>query len=153
VRVAIPATSANLGPGFDCLGLAVDQYCKVDVRVVSSGLRITAGGAEGGDIPTGAGNRVYRGMKAVFDRAGEATPGLEVHINNAIPVSRGLGSSAAAAGAGLMAANALLGSPFSKHDLLSIGLPIEGHPDNLAPALFGGLRVSSVVGDKQAISM
>jgi homoserine kinase len=98
------------------------------------------------DIPLDGSNTVYQAMRLVFEASGEPVPGLELRIDNAIPLSRGLGSSAAAITAGLMLGNALCGEVFSRERLLEIGLPLEGHPDNLAPALFGGLRVSSLAG-------
>lgn len=145
VTVQVPATSANLGPGFDCLGVALQIYLRVDCQRSSQPLTITISGSEPGDISTDASNHIYRAMQLVFQAAGVEMPGVALHIENGIPVSRGLGSSAAAATAGLVLANHLLGSPFDHDRLLAIGLPLEGHPDNLAPALFGGLTVSVLV--------
>jgi homoserine kinase len=146
VTVKVPASSANLGPGFDCLGLALAIYLRASCREAGSELRITANEPE---IATDASNLIYKALSLVCEAAGKAVAaGLELGIDNAIPLSRGLGSSAAAIAAGLMLGNALCGSPFDKQRLLEIGLPLEGHPDNLAPALFGGLRVSSLAGDR-----
>jgi homoserine kinase len=138
----VPATSANLGPGFDCLGLALDIYLRVRCAVAGSGLRITAGDAS---ISTGDDNLIYQAMLAVYSAAGAAPPaGLSFDIDNAIPLSRGLGSSSAAIVAGLLQADAVMGTGLSRSRLLEVGLPLEGHPDNLAPALFGGLVTSAV---------
>ncbi len=143
--VTVPASSANLGPGFDCLGLALDIYLRVSCATEGTELRITANEP---DIATDDSNVIYRAITLVFASAAKPLPaGLELSIDNAIPLSRGLGSSAAAIAAGLMLGNALCGAPFDKQRLLEIGLPLEGHPDNLAPALLGGLRVSSLAGD------
>ncbi|MHB8620110.1 MAG: homoserine kinase, partial [Chloroflexota bacterium] len=153
--VRVPATSANLGPGFDCLGLALDLYLKVDCQTTEAGLSITIGGSEAsGSISLGATNLVYRALSVVFRTAGAALPGIRLHIDNGIPLSRGLGSSAAAVVAGLMLGNRLLGEPFDRQRLLGIGLPLEGHPDNLAPALFGGLTTSAIIdGEPLAIQI
>ncbi|HEU0169352.1 MAG TPA: homoserine kinase [Chloroflexota bacterium] len=137
----MPATSANLGPGFDCLGLALDLYLRVTCTLGGSGLRIAA---EPG-VSTGPNNLIYRAMLATYDAAGEPAPAdLAIDARNDIPLSRGLGSSSAAIVAGLLLANVLLDTPFDRDRLLEIGLPLEGHPDNIAPALFGGLVVAAV---------
>ncbi len=144
----MPATSANLGPGFDCLGLALNIYLRV--TCATGGPRALRIEANESGIELDERNLVYRAMRLVFAATGRPLPGLDLRIDNSIPLSRGLGSSAAAITAGLTLANAILGEPFDRRRLLSIGLPLEGgdpkhgHPDNLAPALFGGLRVSSV---------
>ncbi|MBV8083948.1 MAG: homoserine kinase [Chloroflexi bacterium] len=140
--VQVPATSANLGPGFDCLGLALDIYLRVTCTLGGAGLRIAAEPS----ISTGSDNLIYQAMLAVY-RAADSPPAihLALGVGNDIPLSRGLGSSSAAIIAGLLLANALLGTPFDRDRLLQIGLPLEGHPDNIAPALFGGLVVSAVV--------
>ncbi|MDE3076656.1 MAG: homoserine kinase, partial [Chloroflexota bacterium] len=153
VTVRVPATSANLGPGFDCLGLALDLYLEIRCRTTAAGLAVrvrqaepaAAGPLGAAGISTGPDNPIYQAIRRVYEAANEPCPGIELDIDNGIPLSRGLGSSAAAIAAGLMAANSLLGGGFDRRRLLSIGLPLEGHPDNLAPALFGGLTVSAVV--------
>jgi homoserine kinase len=139
--VQVPATSANLGPGFDCLGLALTIYLRVSCQTSSEGLRISANDP---DIATDASNLVFRAMEAVFRAAGEPTAEVELRIDNSIPLSRGLGSSSAAIIAGVMLANTVLGEPFDRSRLLDLALPLEGHPDNIAPALFGGLVVSGL---------
>ncbi|HEX6511863.1 MAG TPA: homoserine kinase, partial [Chloroflexota bacterium] len=143
VSVQVPASSANLGPGFDCLGLALDIYLRVSCQAGGDELRIFA--TEPG-VALDASNLVYQAMQRVFEAVGQQMPGLELRIDNSIPLSRGLGSSAAAIAAGLLLANGLCGEPFEHARLLDLGLPLEGHADNLAPALFGGLRVSAVAG-------
>ncbi|MGH2469949.1 MAG: homoserine kinase, partial [Chloroflexota bacterium] len=151
VAVRVPATSANLGPGFDCLGLALDLFLNITCRVgqEAAGVRISVAGAETGDISTGADNPILAALELVYQQAGARPPrGLALSIENGIPLSRGLGSSAAAVAAGLMAGNGLLGEPFTRTELLDLGWRLEGHPDNLAPALLGGITTSAIVHDR-----
>jgi len=143
LSVQLPATSANLGPGFDCLGLALDIYLRVTCITSKRGLAIAAADPA---ISTGPDNLIYRAMQRVFAAAHQDLPGIELRIDSDIPISRGLGSSSAAIVAVLVLANELLGQPFDRRRLLDLGLPLEGHPDNLAPALFGGLTVSAAIG-------
>ena len=140
VAVRVPATTANLGPGFDCLGLALDIFNRVSVEPAPA-LSIEVSGEGQGDIPTGEDNLVYRGVAGVFHRIAQALPPLLLTCHNEIPLARGLGSSGAAVAGGMVAANLLLGEPLSREELLALGAAIEGHPDNLAPALFGGCQV------------
>lgn len=148
VTVRVPATTANLGPGFDSFGCALNLYTHVTITQVQEGLQIT------GCDRTYAGpdNLVYAACRATFDAMGIPVPGLKIHIDAQIPISRGLGSSAALLVAGAVGANALAGDPLTKQQLLQITNALEGHPDNLAPALFGGLTVS-MVEDDQAVTM
>ena len=146
----MPATSANLGPGFDCLGLALDLFLNVTCRLEeATGVSIAVAGSESGGISTGADNPILTALELVYQQAGAQPPrGLALSIDNGIPLSRGLGSSAAAAAAGLMAGNGLLGEPFTRTELLDLGWRLEGHPDNLAPALLGGITASAIVRDR-----
>jgi len=141
VHVRIPATSANLGPGFDALGLALALHNEV---VAEEGDRVSVKiEGEGADrLARDGGNVVARGVKLAYEAAGRAFTGCEVACVNRIPTSRGLGSSAAAWVGGLVAGNALLGSPLSRDALLGLAARAEGHPDNVAAAIFGGLTVS-----------
>lgn len=141
VKVRVPATTANLGPGFDCLGMALGLHNTVELAQTDGGLRITVDGEGAGLIPTGATNLVYRAVAALFDRVGQPRPGLRIHLNNCIPLMSGLGSSSAAIVGGLVAANALLDEPLATDELLALAVSMEGHPDNVAPALLGGLVV------------
>jgi homoserine kinase len=144
VRVRVPATSANLGPGFDALGLALGLHDEVEARVTGSGLDIEVSG-EGADVIGGAGERhlIVRAMRVAFDELNVAQPaGLELRCVNRIPHGRGLGSSAAAIVAGLLAARALAGASTSPEDVLPLASMLEGHPDNVAPCLFGGLTIA-----------
>lgn len=146
VRVVVPASTANLGPGFDCLGMALELYVRVTVaRDGVGGVQATGEGAA--EIPADETNLVCRALRACFQRAGEQVPPLAVTIENGIPVARGLGSSAAAVVAGLVAGNALLGGVLGTGDLLALGAAIEGHPDNIAPSLLGGCTLIVRQGD------
>ena len=145
IRVVAPATSANLGPGFDCLGLALDLWNQLDVLPASTHVsksplvEITGEGA--GELPGSSQNLVYRSMAFLFREAGLQMPAVQLHCHNQIPLKRGLGSSAAAIAGGLVAANGLCSSPFSANALLEMAATIEGHPDNVAAAVLGGLQL------------
>ena len=138
VTVRVPATSANLACGFDTLGCALSLYNTLSFTL-SDRLSFT-GCDEEFQTPD---NLACQGFDAVYARLGRPAPAVHIDIRADIPVCRGLGSSAAMLAAGAMAANALSGAKLSKAELLSIITPIEGHPDNLAPALFGGLVAST----------
>ena len=163
VTVAVPASSANLGPGFDCLGLALGLYNTVEVWAVDSAaagspsppsplplgegrpaavsLEIEGEGA--GQLPETSDNLILRAAAAAFEKAGVPPPAMRVRAVNGIPLGSGMGSSAAAVVGGLTAANALLDGRFVRNELLRMAFEIEGHPDNAAPALFGGLVIVS----------
>ena len=152
IRVLAPATTANLGPGFDCLGMSLDLWNRLDVLPASPRVDaplVEVSGEGQGELPTDASNLVYRAMEFLFYEAGKPPPPLRLRCENRIPLSRGLGSSAAAIAGGLVAANALCGDPFSPNELLEMAATIEGHPDNVAAALLGGLRL--VVSDEQQL--
>jgi homoserine kinase len=144
VLVRVPATSANLGPGFDSLGLALGLHDEVEARVTGSGLDIAVTGEGAADIgDAGESHLIVRAMRVAFDELNLAQPaGLELRCVNRIPHGRGLGSSAAAIVAGLLAARALAGASTSPEDVLPLASVLEGHPDNVAPCLFGGLTIA-----------
>ena len=144
VTVKVPATSANLGPGFDSFGLALTLYNTITLEETDSGLEFTGCPAEYANED----NLIYVSYKAAMDYIGIPMRGLKVDISSEIPISRGLGSSAALLTAGAMGANALHNSPLSLQEILEVTNPIEGHPDNLAPAIFGGMTASMMCGDK-----
>ena len=143
VEVRAPATTANLGPGYDCLGMALDIWNRLTVSTLPAGSTPTVkvNGEGEGELAGDTDNLTYRAMAFLYDEADTPIPPLELVCQNGIPLSRGMGSSAAAIAGGLVAANALLDEPFSANDLLEMAATIEGHPDNVAAAVHGGLRL------------
>lgn len=138
VKVMVPATSANLGPGFDFLGLALDLYNTVSFKPADEWY-VTAEGY-GAEVLTGRSDLlVCKALQRVFAEVGTELKGGIVHLENHIPPAGGLGTSASAIVGGLAAANRFLGEPLSRDELLALAVEIEGHPDNVAPAVFGGL--------------
>ncbi|GEK80986.1 homoserine kinase [Agrococcus baldri] len=150
VRVRVPATSANLGPGFDTLGLALNVHDELEVEAVASGVRVdvTGVGEPGSElaVPADERNLVARSLLHVFDRVGIVPPGVVISASNSIPHGRGMGSSGAAIVAGVLAAKGLLEGvvDVSDDDVLRYATELEGHPDNVAPAIFGGLTIAWV---------
>lgn len=141
VIVTVPATTANLGPGFDCLGLALSLYNRVTFCEQKATFAITIAG-EGADwLPTDESNLVWQAAQRLFEAVGRWPGGIAIYQENKIPAGSGMGSSAAAVVAGLVAANALVNGGLSPLQLLELATDIEGHPDNVAPALFGGLTL------------
>lgn len=140
VTVTIPATSANLGPGFDCLGLALSLYHTVTFTVTETpGLTIITSGEDTHKVPTDESNLVWQSARLIFDRFNEYPTGLHIQQENEIPVGSGLGSSSTAVLAGLFGANTILDNPLTRAEVLQIATNLEGHPDNVAPAVHGGL--------------
>ncbi|MBI4320478.1 MAG: homoserine kinase [Chloroflexi bacterium] len=144
--VQIPATTANLGPGFDALGLALELFNTVSVERADA-LSVAVEGEGAGHLPLNAGNLVYRAIAAYYKLIDAQPPPLRVRCRNSIPLARGLGSSAAAIVGGLVAANALEGNPLSDQALLGLAHRLEGHPDNVAASLHGGLTVALLNGE------
>lgn len=142
VRVRVPATSANLGPGFDALGLSLALYDDVVVRIADSGLRVDVAGEGADDVPRDKRHLVVRALRAAFDALGGQPRGLEVVCANRIPHGRGLGSSAAAIVAGVTAARHLVLGGIPDEEVLRLATDLEGHPDNVAACLLGGLTVA-----------
>lgn len=140
VRVRVPATSANLGPGFDTLGLALTLYNEIELSLADATTVEIAG--EGADtLPRDRGHLVLHAADELAAKVGREVAGWRLKQHNAIPLARGMGSSSAAIIAGLVAANELLEAGLEQYELLWLAARIEGHPDNVAPALFGGLTV------------
>ena len=142
-RVRVPATTANLGPGFDCFGLALRRYLTLDVeRLDAPGVEITLSGQGADSLPRDENNLVYRSF--LWGGAGktQSLPGVRMHVNNEIPLARGQGSSAAATVAGLAAQHLLRTGVIDTDALINLGTAMEGHPDNVAPAIMGGLVLS-----------
>ncbi|MFT4235343.1 MAG: homoserine kinase [Microbacterium sp.] len=148
VHVRVPATSANLGPGFDTLGLALSIYDELEVTALAPGeLSIEVTGSGASEIPRDESHLIVTTIRRCFAEAGRTAPGLGIVAHNGIPHGRGLGSSGAAVAAGVLAARGLLEALTGERvladtDLLRIATEIEGHPDNVAPALFGGLTIA-----------
>ena len=140
VTVTVPASTANMGSGFDAIGLALELRCSVTVELGSPSFQLIG---EGADVvmPSDT-NVILNAMQQVFAQAEIEMPQLQVTCTNNIPIARGLGSSSAAIVGGLMAANEICGRPFSKAHLLNMATLIEGHPDNVAPALLGGCQLA-----------
>lgn len=137
-----PASTSNLGPGFDCLGLALNLRLKATATRIDAGFRITRRG-EGSDLAIDPhSDAVLSSFRRLCRVAGKPTPTISLAIDSSIPVARGLGSSAAAIVAGLTLANRWLGGRFTKEELLAEAIRIEGHPDNVSAAIFGGLTLS-----------
>ena len=150
VRVIVPATTANMGPGFDTLGMALELYNFVEMEEISSGLEIICLGL-GQDIPRDESNVVYQAASRVFSKIKAKPSGLKITLENQIPLSSGLGSSAAAIVGGIVAANSLMDNRLTGQELIDLASQIEGHPDNIAPALLGGIVISTIV-EKQVVS-
>ncbi len=139
--VKVPATSANLGPGFDCLGLALTLFDEV-TATLSEQTSVEISGEGAGELATDEKHLVVRAMRETFDQLGEQPAGISLKCVNRIPQARGLGSSSAAIVAGVTLANALAGGRLSREDELRIAARIEGHPDNVAPCLLGGFTIA-----------
>ncbi|KAL3940389.1 MAG: hypothetical protein SGBAC_005065 [Bacillariaceae sp.] len=143
VTVRVPATSANVGPGYDCLGIAVDLWSEVTVQR-SDTFEITAEGEGAAEMPRDDSNYLVVGCRAAFEAAGEPLPSLRYHVVSRIPYARGLGSSSAAIVAGIVAGLVLVGHRlpcWGSEALLQIAAGIEGHPDNVAPVIYGGIQL------------
>lgn len=140
IKVTVPATSANLGAGFDSCGLALGLH---NTARMAEAEEVFISSADGSRVPTGESNLIFRTAKHVYSLCGRALRGMEIIQENPIPMARGLGSSSACIAAGILGANALLGSPLSSDDVLTLATKLEGHPDNVAPALLGGFVVSA----------
>jgi homoserine kinase len=145
VTVHVPATTANLGPGFDTLGLALALYDELHVSVRDEpGATVEVHGVGAGEVPTDESNLVVRSIAHTFAAFGQSLPGLNLVANNSIPHGRGMGSSGAAIVSGIMAAKGLLEGvvEMDADALLALATELEGHPDNVAPSLFGGLTIA-----------
>lgn len=153
VAVEVPASTANLGAGYDCLGMALELTNRIGLEVRSWGrgaIELSVEGEGAGELPADSRNRFVQGVEAAIREARGSVPdgaSWRIEMVNRIPLARGLGSSAAATVGGLLAANALLGDALSTGDLLRLAAAIEGHPDNAAAVLLGGFVVSAAVGD------
>ncbi len=138
-EVHVPATSANLGPGFDCLGLAIDLYLKVKAELSDSDHFYYSGTGKVADTPD---NLIHQGFRTAFSSLKKVAPKVSFWVDNPIPLARGLGSSSAALVAGIALADAFMGQPLGREGIFQLSAQLEGHPDNVAPAIFGGFTAS-----------
>jgi homoserine kinase len=145
VIVNVPATTANLGPGFDCIGAALTLYNEFrftkDAGTESPKISVT--GAEAQRVDTSTENLVYQAFQAFYHHLGQTPPPVEIEIKLGVPLARGLGSSATAIVGGLVGANHLAGQPLDQVAVMNLAIAMEGHPDNVVPALLGGCRLAA----------
>lgn len=155
-EVRVPGSTSNLGPGFDCFGLALNLYLTVRATVVPDSAepcRVTTTGVQENEaLPRDSANLIYRAMRFVADREQLSLPSVELQVHNEIPLASGLGSSGAAIVAGMKLAGLIAGRDIPDQLIQNYGTKFEGHPDNVAAALFGGFLVSSVRGDGRVVS-
>lgn len=147
VNVTVPATTANLGPGFDCIGVALTLYNQFKFTAVPNAatpLTIKVKGEEADRVDTNGDNLVYKTFLKLYQHLGLTPPPIEIEIVLGVPLARGLGSSATAIAGGLIGANSLAGSPLTQQEIMHIAIGIEGHPDNIVPAIMGGCRLAAV---------
>lgn len=152
VLVKAPATTANMGPGFDCLGMALDIWNTISVEEGASGLEIEISGEGKDELPRDESNLAYRSFARAYEEIGAAPPPIRMRCHNAIPLARGLGSSAAAAAGGLLAGSELSGANLSGERLLALAAEIEGHPDNAAAAVMGGCQIVAPTGWREFVA-
>ncbi|MFR1672163.1 MAG: homoserine kinase [Candidatus Gastranaerophilaceae bacterium] len=161
ISVKVPATTANLGPGFDCLGMALPIYNTITIEetvLPGTGIEInvmaddaTADELSLEHIPMDENSIIYKAVELLYNSIGQTPSELKITVHSQIPIARGLGSSAAVIVGGLLAANELLGKPADEVALLSIATEVEGHPDNVTPAIVGGLVLASQEDDGSII--
>jgi len=147
VTVTVPATTANLGPGFDCIGAALTLYNSFKFSRLEPGgdklVSITVTGAEAKGVRADESNLVYRAFVKLYKHLKQAPPPVQIEIQLGVPLARGLGSSATAIVGGLVGANQLAGSPLDQAEVMELAIALEGHPDNVVPALLGGCRLAA----------
>lgn len=144
-NIRVPATTANMGPGFDSVGMAFKLYNNISFEEIESGLEIEIKNKSMSDIiPADSDNLIYKSIKQFYDNIGKKIPGIKIIQDDNIPLTRGLGSSAACIVAGLLAGNKLSGQNLSRKEIAQMAAVIEGHPDNSTPAIFGGIVVGAI---------
>lgn len=144
VTVTVPATTANLGPGFDCIGAALTLYNQFKfISLDNEQVRITVTGAEAQRVKTDESNLVHQAFLKFYQTIGQTPPPVQIDIDLGVPLARGLGSSATAIVGGLIGANHLANSPLEKTEVMELAITLEGHPDNVVPALLGGCRLAA----------
>lgn len=150
IKLKVPASSANMGAGFDTLGVALGLYNRITVEEIPEGLEIINKNANS-FIPRDGNNLIYRAMMYLFEHTGYAPKGYRITQNSKIPMTRGLGSSSACIIGGMLAANIISGRTLSYNEIIHLASKMEGHPDNVGPALYGGFCVSLTDGDTTII--
>jgi homoserine kinase len=144
ITVKVPGTTANLGPGFDCIGAALKLYNEFNFTTLDAGrLIIQASGMEAAKVQTDETNLLYQAFVKLYQNIKKTPPGIKIEIKLGVPLARGLGSSATAIVGGLVGANYLAGSPLSELEVMELAIAMEGHPDNVVPALLGGCRLAA----------
>ena len=144
ITVKVPATTANLGPGFDCIGAALKLYNEFEFTTLDvDGLIIQVSGMEAEKVQTDESNLLYQAFVKLYQHIEQTPPSVKIEIKLGVPLSRGLGSSATAIVGGLVAANELAGRPLSELEVMKLAIAMEGHPDNVVPALLGGCRLAA----------
>jgi homoserine kinase len=144
ITVTVPATTANLGPGFDCIGAALTLYNRFKFSLLQTGkLSIAVTGAEAAKVKTDESNLLYKAFLKLYQHLGQTPPTVAIEIELGVPLARGLGSSATAIVGGLVGANQLAGAPLSQAEVMNLAIAMEGHPDNVVPAFLGGCRLAA----------
>ena len=145
LKVTVPATTANLGPGFDCLGAALSLYnhFKFSITDGPTKFKITVTGKEASRVSRDKNNLAYQAFVKLYEHINQTPPSVLIEIDLGIPLARGLGSSATAIVGGLVGANKLAGNPLNQTQIMNLAIAIEGHPDNVVPALFGGCHLTA----------
>lgn len=143
IQLRLPGSTANLGPGFDTLGLALKIYNRVTIRTtLGAGMKMVVQGEGAGLLSKNRTNLFFQAASKTAKLAGKSLPGLEVRMENKIPIAKGLGSSSTAIVGGILASNLLLGEPFSDPEMINLASKLEGHSDNICPCFLGGLTIS-----------
>lgn len=147
ITVIVPATTANLGPGFDCIGAALTLYNHFQFSYLQSGtdesVNIAVTGVEAERVKTDGSNLAYQAFLKLYQHLDQKPPSVQIDIDLGVPLARGLGSSATAIVGGLVGANHLAGSPLNQTEVMELAIALEGHPDNVVPALLGGCRLAA----------
>jgi homoserine kinase len=151
--IRVPATTANLGAGFDCIGAALSMYNEFTFTPIdTTDLVIAVQGLEAAKVDTGTSNLAYKAFLKLYGRIDRTPPVIQLEIHLGVPLARGLGSSATAIVGGLLGANALAGNPLSQAEIMQLAIDMEGHPDNVVPALIGGCRLAATAASGWAIA-
>jgi homoserine kinase len=151
--ICVPATTANLGSGFDCIGAALNLYNEFTFTPIETeSLVIAVRGLEAAKVNTDASNLVYQSFCKLYERINRSPPVIQLEIKLAVPLARGLGSSATAIVGGLLGANALAGNPLTTAEIMDLAIELEGHPDNVVPALLGGCQLAATAANGWAVA-